>query len=62
MTLSKAATGIVRAGGGIYNIGFNGDDETQFSAYNLKELVELWRGFCEENSIKKNSVDYVERI
>ncbi len=62
MTLSKAAAGIVRAGGGIYNIGFDGGDETQFSAYNLKELVELWRDFCEENGIRKNSVDYVESI
>lgn len=49
------------AGGGIYNIGFNGGDETQFTAYDLQDLTELWRDFCEENGFRKNSVDYVER-
>lgn len=61
MRIRQAAKGVVTAGGGIYNIGFNGGDETQFDAYNLKELEELWNGFCEENDFKKNSVDYVER-
>lgn len=61
MRISEAAKGVVTAGGGMYNIGFNGDDETQFTAYDLKELSELWRDFCEENGFRKNSVDYVER-
>ena len=45
----------------MYNIGFNDGDETQFDAYNLKELEELWKDFCKENGFKENSVDYVER-
>ena len=61
MTLQKAAVGIVTTGGGTYNIGFNGDDTTQFTAYDLKELVELWRDFCKDEGFRQNSVDYVER-
>ena len=37
------------------------DDETQFTAFNMAELEQLWREFCKENSFAKNSVDYVER-
>ena len=33
MTLAKASVGVVWAGGGTYNIGFNDGDETQFDAY-----------------------------
>lgn len=40
MTLGKAAVGVVYAGGGTYNIGFNDGDETQFDACNLQELLE----------------------
>ena len=40
MTLGRAAAGVVATGGGTYNIGFNGDDETQFDAYDLAELLE----------------------
>ena len=61
MNLRTAGKGVVKAGGGVYNIGFNGDDETQFNAYDMKELNELWSEFCKENGFKKNSVDYVER-
>lgn len=61
MTLGKAAAGIVTAGGGTYNIGFNGNDETQFSADSLQELLELWIAFCAENEFQTNSVDYVEK-
>ena len=61
MDIRNAGKGVVSSGGGVYNIGFGDGDETQFSAYNMKELDELWRGFCEENGIKKNSVNYVER-
>ena len=61
-SLREAAEGVVTTGGGVYNIGFNDGDETQFDAYNLKELEELWRDFCKENGFKENSVDYVERV
>lgn len=61
MTIREAGKGAVTAGGGVYNIGFNGDDETQFTAFNMAELEQLWREFCKENSFAKNSVDYVER-
>lgn len=60
-SLGEAAKGVVTTGGGVYNIGFNDGDETQFDAYNLKELEELWKDFCKENGFKENSVDYVER-
>lgn len=62
MTLGKAAVGVVHAGGGTYNIGFNDGDETQFSVYNLQELLECWIEFCAENGFQTNSVDYVERV
>ena len=62
MTLRKAAIGVVRAGGGIYNIGFNGNDETQFYAYDISDLLECWITFCAENGFLTNNVDYVERI
>lgn len=62
MTLGKAAAGVVLSGGGTYNIGFNGGDETQFAADNLHELLEYWIDFCAENDFQTNSVDYVERI
>ena len=61
-SLREAAEGVVTTGGGVYNIGFNDGDETQFDAYNLKELEEVWRDFCKENGFKENSVDYVERV
>lgn len=62
MTLGTAAAGVVRAGGGTYNIGFNNGDETQFDAYDLAELLDLWIEFCAENNLQTNSVDYVERV
>lgn len=62
MTLGAAAAGVVYAGGGVYNIGFNGGDETQFYAYDLAELLDCWIEFCAENNFQTNSVDYVERI
>ena len=62
MNIRKAAVGVVSTGGGIYNIGFNGNDETQFNAYNLQDLVDLWQEFCKENKFNTDSVDYVERI
>ena len=63
MTIREASKGgIVTSGGGVYNIGFDGGDETQFTAYNMAELESLWKEFCEENGFRKNSVDYVERV
>lgn len=62
MTLGTAAAGVVTPGGGTYNIGFNEGDETQFDAYDLAELLDLWIEFCEENMFQTNSVDYVERV
>lgn len=50
------------AGGGVYNIGFDGGDETQFTAYDMEELEGLWKEFCTENGFRKNSADYVERV
>lgn len=51
MTLDKAAVGVVTSGGGVYNIGFNDGDETQFDAQNLKDLQECWKGFCKDEKI-----------
>lgn len=62
MALGTAAAGVVEPGFGTYNIGFNGSDETQFSAYDIAELLDLWIDFCTENSLQTNSVDYVERM
>lgn len=61
MTLGTAAAGVVHTGGGTYNIGFNDGDETQFDAYDVAELLDLWIEFCVENKLETNSVDYVER-
>ena len=61
MILEKAAAGVVTAGRGTYNIGFNDNDETQFSADGLQDLLELWNTFCAENDFQIDSVDYVER-
>ena len=62
MTLAKAAAGVVQAGGGTYNIGFNDDDETQFDAYDLPELLECWIAFCAENGFQTYSVGDVEWV
>lgn len=62
MTLGTAAAGVVTTGGGTYNIGFNGDDKTQFDAYDLAELLDLWIDFCAENNFDTSRVDYVEKV
>ena len=59
MTLDKAAVGVVTSGGGVYNIGFNDGDETQFDAQNLKDLQECWKGFCKDEKIPQNCVEDV---
>lgn len=61
MILEKAAAGVVTVGNGTYNIGFNDNDETQFSADGLQNLLKLWNTFCAENGFQIDSVDYVER-
>ena len=66
MTISKAAKGIFTRYHRTYNIGFiNSDgleDETQFDDIkSIKELGELFSGFCEENGFQKNTVTYIER-
>lgn len=66
MTISKAAKGIFTRYHRAYNIGFiNSDgleDETQFDDIkSIKELEELFSGFCEENGFQKNTVTYIER-
>ena len=62
MRLREAARGIVTTGGGTYRIGFDEDDETEFSTYNLAELEALYRDFCKENGFRQNTVNYVERV
>lgn len=62
MTLGKAAVGIVFTGNSTYNIGFNENDETQFTADSMADLLECWIEFCAENGFRTNSVDYVERV
>lgn len=62
MTLREASKGVVKSGGGTYNIGFNGGDETQFDAQNLKELQECWSEFCKDEKISPGCVDYVKRV
>lgn len=64
MTIREAGKGVVVGDSGTqtYRIGFNGDDETELDARNMKELEELWKSLCPELGCKLNSVDYVERI
>lgn len=62
MTILEAAKDILFVTGGQYNVGFNGDDETQFDVDNISELEECWIGFCKENGFDPNSVDYVECV
>lgn len=66
MTLAKASNyNVVKSLGSkvaTYNIGFNGNDETQFCASNMKDLKDLWMHFCEENGFVCTNVDYVEMV
>lgn len=65
MTIREVGNGIVITGGGTYRIGFintdDQEDETEFDAYNIKELEELYTDFCRENGFKHNTVTYLER-
>ena len=62
MTIREASKGVVKSGGGTYNIGFNDGDETQFDVQNLEELRECWTEFCKEEKVYPGCVDYVERV
>lgn len=46
---------------GTYNIGFNQGDETQFDVENFDELQECWLGFCKDERILPDCVDYVDK-
>lgn len=59
MTLEEAAEDL-QLEPGDYNIGFSGDDETQFSAESLEDLMECWEAFCADEGISEDCVDYVE--
>ena len=66
MTVRLAASGIYSLYHGTYNIGFVNDegreDETQFeNVKRIRELQELFSGFCKENNFPENTVLYVER-
>lgn len=59
MTLEEAAV-CLPPGRRVYNIGFLGNDETQFTAYGMRDLKECWEGFCADEGISVDCVDYVE--
>lgn len=62
MTLEKAMKDVPFTGNwGIYNIGFDNGDETQFDVRTREELTECWNEFCKENGYETNGVDYVEK-
>ena len=52
MTVREAGKGIVRSGGGTYQIGYTDlygrERETELSAFGLKDLEELWSSLCPE--------------
>ena len=58
MTLEEAAEDL-QVHPGDYNIGFMGDDETQFTACSLQDLKECWEVFCADEGISEDCVDYV---
>ena len=60
MTIYQAGEGMTIQGMAVYNIGFNGNDETQLEATGMKDLEMAWRGFCMENGIREDAVDYIE--
>lgn len=64
MTIRRAGKGKVVSGKKprSYRVGFNGGDETELDAKNMRELEELWKSLCPEFGCKENSVDYVERV
>lgn len=65
MTVREAGRGIVRCGGGTYQIGYidlyGEENETELSAFNMKDLEELWSSLCPEFACRRNSIRYIER-
>lgn len=65
MTVREAGRGIVRSGGGTYRIGYTDlyemEQETELSAFGMKDLEELWSSLCPEFECRKNSIRYIER-
>ncbi len=62
--LMEAAYGM-KIGKGVYDIGFNDGDETEFDLMDgegINELEELWLDFCKEEVCNPDSVDYVEAV
>ena len=66
MTVREAGKGIVRSGGGTYRIGYTDlyemEQETELSAFGMKDLEELWSSLCPEFECEPDSVNYVERV
>ena len=65
MTVREAGKGIVRSGGGTYQIGYTDlygrERDTELSAFGMKDLEELWSSLCPEFECRKNSIRYIER-
>lgn len=66
MTVREAGKGVVKSGGGTYQIGFTDlsgvESETELDAYDLAGLEELWNSLCSEFRCKQNSINYIERV
>ena len=62
MTIKEAVENMVVDKYTTYIIGFNGNDETELSAYNIDDLEELWCSLCEEFGCAKDSIDYIEIV
>ena len=62
MDIRTAAVGVVTSKEKTYNIGFNGNDETQFDVNDIEELELCWKEFCREMDLPEDIVEYVERV
>ena len=45
-----------------FDIGFNGDDETELTARSIEELEELWRSLVEEFETTIDGVEYADAV
>ena len=45
-----------------FDIGFNGDDETELTARSIEELEELWRSLVEEFETTIDGVEYANAV
>lgn len=63
MTVRKAGKGIVRSGGGTYQIGYTDlygmEQETELSAFGMKDLEELWSSLCSGNLNAEKTVSAI---